>query len=190
MDRRTSIKSILAASFFVTSFYSSCKWIGNNPEQFESIYLYKDLIAELAETIIPATDSPGAKDAKVEEFIIEMMVKHESKKSQKRFLKGLINLQEYSKNNYNCNFQNCSLIDKINILNYYEKKDISDFKILAKIENRIFGDSFIHKLKNLTVIGFCTSKIGATEALAYDYVPINYNACVPLKEGQKSWATN
>lgn len=190
MDRRTSIKSILAASFFVTSFYSGCKWIGNNQEQIESLHLYKDLIAELAETIIPATDSPGAKDAKVEEFIIEMIVEHESKKTKKRFLKGLRNLQEYSKNNYNSNFQSCSFTDKVNILGYYEKKGISDFKILAKIENRIFGDSFFHTLKNLTVRGFCTSKIGATEALAYDYVPISYDACVPLKEGQKSWATN
>jgi hypothetical protein len=189
MNRRTVIKGFLAASFFGSSFYSGCKWISNARDPIDSIYLYKDLIAEIAETIIPATETPGAKDAKVEDFIINNFINNENTKSMSKFLKGLKDLQEYSQSKYNDSFQNCTLSDKIKILEYYEKKDLSIFKTLQKIESRLFGNSFIHEFKNLVVIGFCTSKVGATQALAYDYIPVNYQACIPLLKGQKSWAT-
>jgi hypothetical protein len=189
MNRRTSIKNILILGLFGTSI-SNCKWIVNsNSTRIESIYLHKELIAELAETIIPATNTPGAKDAKVEDFIIKFILEYADSRTQNKFLSGLEKLQEYSKNRYNKVFQACSLSDKISILEHYENKGFRS-RILNKIEIKLFGESFFHKLKSLTTIGFCTSKIGATEALAYDPVPINYIACIPLVQGQKSWATN
>lgn len=190
MNRRESIKSILAASFLVTPIYSGCRRSATHSQiELESLYLQKGLIAELAETIIPATDTPGAKDAKVEDFIIKMILEDEPSKTQNRFLSGLRDLQSYSKKRYGKPFQNCSSLDKITILDYYENKDFKS-EILKKIEEKLFGESFFSTLKHLTVIGFCTSKIGATEALAYDYIPINYQACIPLLKGQKSWATS
>ena len=188
MNRRASIKSILAAGFLGTSIYSGCRWSATHSQiELKSLYLHKDLIAELAETIIPATDTPGAKDAKVEDFIIKMILE-ETSKTQNRFLLGLRDLQDYSKKRYGKTFQNCSLLDKMTILEYYENKDFKS-EILKKIEEKLFGESFFSKFKHLTIIGFCTSKIGATEALAYDYIPVNYQACIPLIKGQKSWAT-
>lgn len=190
MNRRTSIKSILVAGFGGAFIYSGCRSISGNSEiEPESLYIHKELIAELAEIIIPATDTPGAKDAKVEDFIIKIILECENSKTQNRFLSGLKDLQEYSKRRYNKKFQNCSLTDKVTILEYYENKTFKS-RVLRKIENKLFGESFFYKLKSLTIIGFCTSKIGATEALAYDFIPINYQACIPLVKGQKSWATN
>jgi hypothetical protein len=181
---------MMALGFLGTSVYTGCSWFNQNRRfEPESLYFYKNLIAELAETIIPATDTPGAKDAHVDEFIIRMIIENESSKTQNRFLSGLRNLQDYSIKTYNKNFQDCSLLDRIDILEYYENK-ASHSRILMKIENKLLGEPFLHKLKSLTVIGFCTSEIGATKALAYDYVPVNYLACVPLLKGQKSWATS
>lgn len=187
MNRRTSIKSILAAGFLGTSICSSC--IDNNKGQVESLLFYKSLIAELADIIIPATDTPGAKEAKVEEFIIKVLIEYEDINTQNRFLFGLRDLQGYSKRRYGKIFQNCTLPNKIAILEYYENKSFTS-GILRKIDEGLFGEPFFYTLKTLTVIGFCTSKIGATQALAYDFIPVHYHACIPLKEGQKSWATN
>lgn len=189
MNRRKSIKNILAVGFVGTSIFSGCKWIGYSKERIDSLYLYKDLIAELAETIIPATDTPGAKDAKVEDFIIKTILESENSKTQKRFLSGLIDLQNYSKKRYGILFQYCSLDNKNAILNYYENKVFAS-RFLRKIERELLGFPFFYKLKNLTIIGFCTSQVGATQALAYDYIPISYHACVPLSKEQKSWATH
>src|SRR5687768_7699397 len=52
----------------------------------------KSLVAEVAEIIIPKTDTPGAKDAKVGEFI-EMMLKDcYAAKDQESFATGLAEL--------------------------------------------------------------------------------------------------
>lgn len=190
MNRRISIKSILIAGLGGGFFYSGCRSVFDNSEiDLESLFRHKELIAELAETIIPATATPGAKDAKVEDFIIKMILECEEPKTQNKFLSGLRDLQSYSKENYGNTFQNCTLSDRIAILKYYENKTFGH-GIFNKIETKLFGESFFYKLKSLTIIGFCTSEVGATKALAYDPIPINYIACIPLVKGQKSWATN
>ena len=49
--------------------------------------------------------------------------------------------------------------------------------------------SFVRILKDLTLVGFFTSRIGATQSLAYEAVPGGYRGCLELRPGQKAWAT-
>jgi hypothetical protein len=44
-------------------------------------------------------------------------------------------------------------------------------------------------MKQLTLLGYFTSEIGATQALRYEAVPGRYEGCVPYKKGDKAWAT-
>lgn len=179
----------MTIGFLGTSIYSGFKWIiKKNATQAVSLNYYRSLIAELAETIIPATDTPGAMDARVEDFIIKTILECEDSNTQSRFISGLMDLQSYTMRNYNRTFKDCSLENRINILEHYEKKAFKP-SILNKIERKFLGEPFFYKLKSLTVIGFCTSEIGATKALAYDFIPINYHACITLLDGQQSWAT-
>ncbi|MFZ5999973.1 MAG: gluconate 2-dehydrogenase subunit 3 family protein, partial [Bacteroidota bacterium] len=48
---------------------------------------------------------------------------------------------------------------------------------------------FILMTKELTVSGFFTSEVGATQVLQYAPVPGAYHGCVPLAEVGKTWAT-
>jgi hypothetical protein len=50
--------------------------------------------------------------------------------------------------------------------------------------------SFIRILKDLTLVGFFTSRIGATQVLAYEAVPGGFRGCLDLRPGQKGWATS
>jgi hypothetical protein len=43
-------------------------------------------------------------------------------------------------------------------------------------------------LKQLTLLGYFTSEIGATQALRYVAVPGKYEGCVPYKKGDRAWA--
>ena len=52
------------------------------------------LLAELAETIIPATSTPGAKDISAHLFALKMLDDCYSREDQKKFLKGLQQLEE------------------------------------------------------------------------------------------------
>ena len=44
-------------------------------------------------------------------------------------------------------------------------------------------------MKQLTLLGFFTSEIGATKALRYVAVPGRFDGCVDYKKGDKAWAT-
>jgi gluconate 2-dehydrogenase gamma chain len=53
------------------------------------------------------------------------------------------------------------------------------------------GRPFVLQVKELTMLGYFTSQVGATEVLQYQAVPGQYKGCVPLAEAGngKTWAT-
>ena len=90
MNRRNAIKGVVAFSFVGASVFSIKKWFDvYKPVQISQFIDHKTLIAELAETIIPRTSSPGAKDAKVEEYIITMLINCTENRVQHTFIDGL-----------------------------------------------------------------------------------------------------
>lgn len=190
MNRRTSVKGILGISFLSVSSFSIYKWINLNRQiNLSSLISYRSLISELADTIIPKTDTPGAKEAGVENYIINVLLDCANKREQNKFLNGLLDVEEYSDNIFGKSFIKCSSEEKIAILTHFEKKDKFSISILNKINNKFLGKPFFSQLKSLTIEGYCTSEIGATQALAYDFIPGAYKACISLNIHQKSWAT-
>jgi len=190
MNRRNAIKGVVAFSFVGASVFSIKKWFDvYKPVQISQFIDHKTLIAELAETIIPRTSSPGAKDAKVEEYIITMLINCTEKRVQHTFIDGLKKVQTMCMEKFNKTFETCDGPQKILILKVFEHKAIFENGFLRKIENKLWGQSFFSELKQLTVRGYFTSRVGATECLAYDYVPGKYQPCIPLTANQKSWAT-
>jgi len=149
------------------------------------------LIDELAETIIPRTDTPGAKDAQVGDFVIQMVTRGLSKFEQRTFVSGLESIESYCVRKYHQLFSACAIGQRIQVLEHFEEsEERSSFGLLLRIENKLFGRSFIRLLKWLVATGYCSSELGATQALAYDYIPGQYEGCVSLKTGQKAWAIN
>jgi len=192
MNRRTYLKYnilIMLGGLGITSL-SFFKWIGiNTPVNIHELWARKDLIAELAEIIIPATDTPGAKDAFVQEYIINVIINCNSFRQQHIFFTGLNDLEKYTIEVYKKEFLKCTPAEKESVVAHVAKSSAYSFSILDKIHNKIWGETFYFKLYHLTVEGYCLSKTGATKGLAYDYIPVNYEACIPLKPNQKSWAT-
>ena len=190
MNRRSVLKSIGSLVLLGASSFSIYKWSRPDSQfNFSLLAKRKSLIAELAETIIPRTSTPGAKDAKVEDFILELLAFCTTIREQHTFLNGLIDLEEYTFLYYKCDFAKCSLINKIEVLQHFENKSKYRQSILNKISNKILGKSFFTKLKELTVQGYCNSKLGASQGLAYDYIPSTYKSCIQITDHQLSWAT-
>lgn len=190
MNRRTSIKQLLLVGAVGVTSVSFFKWFQTAKEVAPGTFSpYKIVISELAETIIPRTDTPGAKDAGVELFIIDMLENCTGAKEQNNFMKGLKDLETYTSDQYKSTFVQCNRAAKMEILKHFEKKSNYPYAILNKIDGKLFGTPFFKKLKELTVEGYCTSQIGATKGLAYDYIPGTYDSCIPLTKNQRSWAT-
>jgi len=151
------------------------------------------LIAALTEIIIPRTETPGAIDAGVPMFIDRMLREVYPKESQETFLKNLAAFDEGARKAYGSIFSDCGDQEKID---YFKKEH--DHALQG---NAVVGSSgwwnagvkenkpFILELKELTLLGFFTSKPGATQVLQHNQVPGPYKGCVPLKEVGKAWAT-
>ncbi len=157
----------------------------------------KNLIAEIAEIIIPKTDTPGAKEAKVGEFI-ELMLKdcYESS-DQASFSKGLEALEK-------ADFLKATPEEQVKILTKMESdgkdetaKAVEEKKkytqageknIESDKEYKEPGVPFFKLMKELTLLGYFTSEEGATQALEYVAVPGRYDGCIDYKPGQKAWA--
>jgi hypothetical protein len=191
MNRRQAIFRISLAGTAVVTTVAGYKWydITKKPD-LAYLDKSKELIAALAETIIPATDTPGAKDAGVQDFIILMIKECTERKAQNKFINGLKDLQSYSESKYGKLYQHCGAKEQELIMAHFEKKGKPFKGIAGKVQSRFLGNSFFTTLKQYTVEGYCTSQPGATKGLAYLYIPGSYQGCIPLNKGQRGWATN
>lgn len=190
MNRRTTIKGMMTFGLLSISSYSAFKWFDfHRKVDPKLIMAHKTLIAELAETIIPLTDTPGAKAAKAENYIVNVLINCSSKLEQNIFIHGLYDLEAYVKVKFNKDFFQCTLNERIETLSYFEKKGNFTNGMLNKVRNKLLGVPFFEKLKTLTVQGYCLSELGATRGLAYEEIPGSYQGCIPLEPNQKSWAT-
>lgn len=190
MDRRGYLKTVLSVGVAGVTSFSLFKWFDLNKRVDPGkLWDKRAIIAEIAELIIPETDTPGAKSVGVDLYIIEVMINCNLVRQQHKFYAGLEDLESYSSNIYNQDFLNCSINQKRAVLQHFADNAEYSSRILNKINNKFFGQSFFSKIRNLTVEGFCLSKQGATQALAYDYIPGGFEACIPIQPRQKSWAT-
>lgn len=160
MKRRKAIIGISLAGAGIVAAGAGYKWYNfSKKPDLHFVEGQKELIAALAETIIPATDTPGAKEVGVGEFIIKIIRDCSPVKTQNNFIDGLKDLHAYSQNEYSRSYQQCTKAEQENILSHFEKKGRSFNGILGKVQNRLLGKSFFSILKDLTVEGYCTSKL-------------------------------
>lgn len=124
--------------------------------------------AHLAEVILPETDTPGAKDAGVETFVDSMVTDWMAPEEKEIIITGLNNLAD----------------DGFIDLSFHEQTQMAH-TLLEQEKGRIFFTLF----KQVAVLGFFTSEIGATQVLRYDEIPGGYSGCENLDDlGGKTWA--
>lgn len=156
------------------------------------------LVAELADVIIPTTKTPGAKAAKVNEIIDVVLKDCYKQPDQQRFIDGLTQVQKMSQDAYGKSYTQLDNTQKIDIM---KKLEAEAKQQRAEMARKVEGQQdvqipqakrnatpFFVMLKDLTLMGYFTSEIGATQALEYVAIPGRYDGCVPLKPGQKAWA--
>ncbi len=153
------------------------------------------LIAEIAETIVPTTDTPGAKAAGVPNFIKKMLADCYRENYSTYFMKELDSVDADTKSKFNISFVDATLDQRTDILKNYEKKAKTEAAKFRE-EAKSWGQSslpserpFFTIMKDLTFTGYFTSEIGCTQALRYEAVPGKYIPDYPYKKGDKAWAS-
>jgi len=154
---------------------------------WKPLFLTEDqgiLITQLAEIIIPKTDTPGAKDVGVPAFIDLMLKDVYPQEDKDRFIQGLQAFDDDAEKKYGDSFIALSLEKQVEHV-----KEIQGAAIRDQAENKDSPKPFILMVKELTLLGFFTSEPGATQVLQYDPVPGDYKGCISLEEVGKTWAT-
>ncbi|MCX6218836.1 gluconate 2-dehydrogenase subunit 3 family protein [Spirosoma sp.] len=130
------------------------------------------LIADLADVIIPTTDTPGAKAAGVGDFI-EYVIGHCSAASQQEaFQQGLKQTDILSRSTFGKSFSALTQPQQTEIVTQLTQQQ----------------KPFFLTLRELTIVGYFTSETGATKALDYVSIPGRFQGDIPMKAGQKTWA--
>jgi len=140
---------------------------------------------EVAETILPATDTPGAKEAKVGEFMTVIVNDCYEAKDQTAFMAGMKTLDEASNKANGKTFMQATAEQRNSLLTELDKQAAEFQKTKKPDETK----HYFTMLKELTLWGFFSSEVGATKALRYIAVPGKYEGAVPYKKGDKAWAT-
>jgi len=200
MNRREAIqKATLALGFALSApvlsgVLQGCK---STPElSYKPVFFNEEqaqLISRLSEIILPKTATPGAIEAGVPGFIDNLIQEVYSKEDKEAFIKGVTEFDDDAKKAYGDHFAECSPEQQKEFVKKYH-----DAAYATKVEGASgsFWDAanknerpFILKVKELTLIGFFTSEVGATQVLQYNQVPGPFKGCVPLTEVGKAWAT-
>jgi hypothetical protein len=136
------------------------------------------LLAEIAETILPATDTPGAKDLYAHLFALKMIDDLSKKEDQQQFLRGLREIDGLSKKRLNTPFAKAAPAQREELLKSIE----TDAAISEDAK------AFYKKLKGLTVQAYLTSKFYLTEVQPYKLTPGFFKGCEPVKpSNQKAY---
>ena len=144
------------------------------------------IVSEVAEIIIPRTDTPGAKEVGVPGFIDKILKEVYSKEDQDRFTSGLTAFNEEATKTYGDSFSALKADDQKALVKKVHDEAIQAEKSTTPAPKR----PFVLMMKELTMLGFFTSEVGATQVLQYDPVPGSYKGCIPVAEAGngKAWA--
>jgi Gluconate 2-dehydrogenase subunit 3 len=139
---------------------------------------------EVAETIIPKTSTPGAKEAAVGAFMTAMVNDCYTKDDQKIFHEGIKQLDDGCKKTHGKGFLKASPEQRASFLTTLDK----EAKEHQKAKKKEDPSHYFTMMKQLTLLGFFTSKPGATQALRHEPVPGRYDGALPYKKGDRAWA--
>lgn len=170
------------------------------------------VVSRIADIIVPRTDTPGALDAGVPAFIDAMLKEVYSKESRDRYLKELhdfdaaarkahgkpfLKLDAQQQKALVQKFQDAAIADERAAKAEEQKKLLQEVRGSAMLPQRTEASvwahprTFVMTTKELTLLGFFTSKVGATQVLQYVAIPGAYHGCLPVNQAGngKRWAT-
>lgn len=147
------------------------------------------LVAEVAEIMIPRTDTPGAKDAGVPAFIDTMLKDVYEDSDRQRYVSGLKAFDDAARAAHSKGFVELSKAQQTELVRKFHDEAVAA-ELALETRPSYLQRSFILMTKELTLLGFFTSEPGATQVLQYAAVPGAFNGCVPLAQAGngKSWA--
>jgi Gluconate 2-dehydrogenase subunit 3 len=202
MVRRQAIKyvaTLLGGAFSAPTLLAMGNWDMGNPTSESSFSNFKlsdterQIVAEVAEMIIPKTDTPGAKEAGVPAFIEMMLADCYRQPEHDSFKEGLQNLVQLDFSGQNTD-QRTEILTKVEadtkaMMKAFQvqQSKIGDNEDKELMKKQAKGLPFWRLMKELTLLGYFTSEVGLNASFEYTPVPSKLEM-IKLKPNQKIYA--
>jgi hypothetical protein len=126
------------------------------------------MLAELCETIIPKTDTPGAKDLSAHLFVLMMIDECSNKENQDGFINGMKAFNEFNQQTIAKNFSDANQEERVIVLK----------KILLIKDEKSPVLTFFNDLKKRTIQAYTSSEFFLSKVQVYELIPGRYHGCV------------
>ena len=148
-----------------------------------------DTVVAMIDQIIPATDTPGAKGARVNEFIDIILTEWATPDERAHFLDGLAKIDEESQRLFGKNFAEASVGQQLAQLRAIDDVVLASRPAHAHHGNHVpdfdqqMKGDFWEIFKRITVHGYYTSEIGFSQELKLQIIPGAQHGCTPIGPG-------
>ena len=139
------------------------------------------VMAALAEVIIPATDTPGASEAGVTEFVAALVDGWLDDDDRDRFLTGLDTVDPAARDRFGSDFADCAPDEQDALAGDLDAD-------LTRLRDDPAADEtrhFFHDVKRFTLTAYFTSEVGL-EAIGYRTTFPAFEGCAPLTAAERS----
>jgi glucoside 3-dehydrogenase (cytochrome c) hitch-hiker subunit len=176
-----------------------------------------DMVTAIAERIIPETDTPGARGAEVHRFIDTMLAEFYTTPERDHFLDGLADVDTRAQRACGRAFVRCTAKDQHALLEQLDRETFASVAVAPATSNEASKQTergggglaasasadttklraggrrealppFFRTMKELTILGYYTSRDGATRELRHVQVPGRFDGCVPFQKIGRTWA--
>jgi hypothetical protein len=152
-----------------------------------------DTVVAMIDQIIPATDTPGAKGARVNEFIDVILTEWAFDDERQSFLAGLAGVDRQSKEIFGKDFVDASPQQQVALLRALDEsvavqqvRRMRHGNTIPEDRDKQLRGEFFTVFKRITVHGYYTSKVGFHEELKLEIIPGAQHGCVPLPAEKKA----
>jgi hypothetical protein len=156
-----------------------------NPHQNATVVL-------MSEIIIPETDTPGAKGARVNEFIDVILTEWATEEDRNHFLDGLAGVDKQSNELYGKNFVDASPVQQLTMMRAMDEAVGMGVDRSARHGNTVperdkqLKGNFFTVFKGITLHGYYTSEVGFSRELGLQIIPGAQHGCVPVAAEKKA----
>lgn len=179
MRRRTAIRQLAFLSAGVTllpSCFHDQTGKGIQLRNFTVDGDQEQLLEALTATLIPTTDTPGAKELSAHLFVLKMLDDCSSADDRAKFLKGMQQFDSAARSASGKSFALSDPAQRESLLTAIETKKMPDDDL----------HFFYSTTKKLTILAYSSSQYFLTKVQVYELVPSRWHGCVPVKAQLKS----
>jgi hypothetical protein len=201
LNRRDAIRRLAATSALSTLPFEILLQIGREARattpatSFQTLSAHQSAtLREVAEMILPRTDTPGADDASVAEFIDMLLTDWMDAGERGDFVAALEEVDRRARTDQGALFVDCDTEQRLKLLTAMD----AEVAELLTVDRAAPADEYVedpddrpapsapdhpfYQLKRLTLLGYFTSEPGMTETLRWNPYPGRWEPCINIGE--------